>query len=367
MTYARARLLLGITCVGFWVLMSSVLLGFDLPRLFNAVSIYNVIPVSVGIYAMLSFPFDVVGGYILPKRYGRWPYTYQRWFWGWLKGAVVQAALLVLLNLVLWQGLATLPLLGQILLLIVLQLVLAFFQPILAFLIGSMTPLNSAGRVQVWQSNDVGFTGGVSLTGQSIVPEKWTVSLEEAPLKWLYDRRDLLAAHPMNAFGAIAAMIFNTLGFVVVTIGFDLGYTQAGDWLTLVTGCTLWSFLGVLVLPLISQRAVLALDGVSCRQLTQAEQIAVGQASGQAIKQLDSWQDEEPARHRWIQTIFHPLPSVQQRQAVMASGTNGPAWGLWHVARRALYYSWPLMNLLNRAVHCNVGRPDLWVFLPAEG
>ena len=39
----------------------------------------------------------------------------------------------------------------------------------------------------------------------------------------------------------------------------------------------------------------------------------------------------------------------------------------WHLARTALYLSHAGLSLLPRAVHCNAGRPELWVYLPSDG
>jgi hypothetical protein len=36
------------------------------------------------------------------------------------------------------------------------------------------------------------------------------------------------------------------------------------------------------------------------------------------------------------------------------------------VARTALPMSWCCLGLLGRAVHCNAGRPELWVLLPTD-
>ena len=38
----------------------------------------------------------------------------------------------------------------------------------------------------------------------------------------------------------------------------------------------------------------------------------------------------------------------------------------WHAARMTLYVSWACMGMLVRAVHSNVGRPELWVMLPTD-
>jgi hypothetical protein len=36
------------------------------------------------------------------------------------------------------------------------------------------------------------------------------------------------------------------------------------------------------------------------------------------------------------------------------------------VARHALYLAWGALSPLARAVHCNVGRPALWVVWPGD-
>ena len=51
-------------------------------------------------------------------------------------------------------------------------------------------------------------------------------------------------------------------------------------------------------------------------------------------------------------TVKDTLPNVQRFVA-------------GNLARSNLYYSWASFTLLGRAVHCNVGRPSLWVFPPS--
>ena len=38
----------------------------------------------------------------------------------------------------------------------------------------------------------------------------------------------------------------------------------------------------------------------------------------------------------------------------------------WNTARTALFLSWASLGLLSRAVHCNCGRPALWVLFPGD-
>ncbi len=40
--------------------------------------------------------------------------------------------------------------------------------------------------------------------------------------------------------------------------------------------------------------------------------------------------------------------------------------GFWNVARTTLFLSWACGGFLARAVHCNIGRPELWVLFPTD-
>ena len=120
---------------------------------------------------------------------------------------------------------------------------------------------------------------------------------------------------------------------------------------------TLWSFLGLLVLPTPSRRGVADID----RSL-----LAAGcsrAAMERTIRQLDDLQDREQERPPVIEAIFHPVPSVESRlRGPHATGIRGA----WDAARTAVYLSSAGLGLLGRAVHCNCGRQSLWAFLPID-
>ena len=64
-----------------------------------------------------------------------------------------------------------------------------------------------------------------------------------------------------------------------------------------------------------------------------------------------------------IQTIFYPIPSAALRLRRLEKTYLRFVPG--NLARNNLSYSWATLRLLGRAVHCNVGRPELWVFPPS--
>jgi hypothetical protein len=134
--------------------------------------------------------------------------------------------------------------------------------------------------------------------------------------------------------------------------------TTASGVLTTVAGFTLWSFVGLLLLPSASRPGVLAADAFA-RAAAVPEPVLA-----RTVRLVDRLQDDEPERPRLVETIFHPIPSVRNRLAQRA--VSQPQHGAWQAARIALFLSWAGGGLLARAVHCNAGRPELWVLLPGD-
>ncbi len=372
MTYAKARLKLGIITVGFWVVLASLFLAFNVSgNLFASISIYQLLTGVISTYILLSLPFDVWGGFILPRKFNRSSASFFSWFKTWAKGCFSQAIILFAGGYALFSWFhAVDSLVLRLAFIIGIQLIFALFQKPIAFLVGSFNVESNQNHLieNSWNSQDIGFTGGVTLIGQIIYPAHW---LKQFPhresLLWISKRRDDLVNGFANWMGCLVAIGFNTVGAALILVIGSLTFRSPSDWLTFILFTTLWSFLGVLILPSLNQKTVLKLDQRSINGQATASIAAI--ESG--VKNLDAWQDEEPSRQPWIQAIFHPIPSVSQRLATLKEHNSSilekNVFYPWHVARRALFFSWPLMGLLNRAVHCNVGRPDLWVFLPSEG
>lgn len=107
MTYARARLWLGISCVGTMVVVSVLLLLFRVPahllatgRMSFGTEVAQLVAVLFG-YAFLSGPFDFFGGYILPKEYERSTLRFPRFLGRWLRGVILHSTILLLIALAL--------------------------------------------------------------------------------------------------------------------------------------------------------------------------------------------------------------------------------------------------------------------------
>jgi len=62
--------------------------------------------------------------------------------------------------------------------------------------------------------------------------------------------------------------------------------------------------------------------------------------------------------------VFYPIPSAQERLRALGKAPALPVIG--NVARTNLFLSLATLTLLGRCVHCNAGRPELWVFPPSD-
>jgi len=395
-TYARARLLLGISAVGTSVLLALTLLAFGLPArlLSNAPtqSVWLATASLSAVFVMLFVAFllfDLIGG----AWFVRTRSTPSVWLMRWARGAGVQlaawtcsAALLMCgaraVAAVRGASAATEPTVDVWLvctgIFVALQCALVALRWPIARLVASLpvvrTPahLSDAARrvgldpaqVQCVAASDEGFVGGWTglLSRTLIVPERWAsmpdVELDAALMRRLETRKS--GAHTR---GLIAAIAWNTTGFAIALVASGANPATAAGVLTIAACMTLWAFLGVLVLPTPSRRAVYAIDQSASKRSGAA-------AMRGAIERLDRWQDDEPVRSKGVETIFHPVParSLRMERLGRPSAADGGIriWHLHNVARHALWLNWGAMTPISRAVHCNVGRPSLWVLFPGD-
>jgi hypothetical protein len=124
---------------------------------------------------------------------------------------------------------------------------------------------------------------------------------------------------------------------------------------------TIWQFIGLLILPTLNRNAVRALES-EMRSKGFGKDILTN-----LNLQTSALQDGEISRSKWVEAIFHPLPSVERREAIeQKESTNSSPLEAWHVVRMMLYLSITCGGILHRAVHCNIGRPDLWILAPTD-
>ncbi len=348
MSYARSRLWLGITGVGTWVTIAFAGIYWQWGSHWQDIGGAAALAVFVSIYALVQAPFDYLGGVLLP----RWHSRPQTTFRGWARGVAVQALLWWMASMLLYSAGASAGLPGATAAMAMLMMMLIVGQGWIARLVADLQPREEIDATQVLESRDPAFVGGwvgIGPARKLLLPAAWN----EATRAVQHTRRHAALRQGTRSTGLLAAFTFNVTGLAVscaLTPG--AGFASPGEYLHLVFGFTLWSFLGLLTLPSISRPAVFLADREAERQGLDWET---------AARRLDQLQDDEPARAVWIERIFHPVPSVNARLA-----RPRPRWGAWQAARLALYLSWPVPGLLARSVHCNAGRPDLWVLFPGD-
>lgn len=374
--YGRARLWLGITGVGTVVTLSALTLawgklyGYREGADMGFGSQVARLSWFFGIYALVQLPFDFLGGYWLPKRFGRAFPNLLMFVGGLFRGVVVHGSLLLLAAIIImvagrYGGVAGSVIAGLAIsfLLLSLRVPIAFMMSPMGLIADSST---SVGRDAILKAFDVkvsdeGFTGGVVGVIRprwQLLPIRWRAVLGSEGFELAVARRNIAVKTGSWYRGRAISLLFTTIGFLGASLlvgskdlGTAWGTIQYSLWFSL------WSFLGLLTLPTLSRRGVMEID-----QKLQSEGYSVESIRANT-ELLDRLQDGEPTRPSLVETIFHPVPSVENRLGLAGSPN---AVGYWDVARTSIYLSIAGIGLLGRAVHCNCGRPALWVFLPTE-
>ncbi len=375
MSYARARLWLGICGVGTVVVLCVLTLAFRLPALLPRTDTQPLWRDAVALtavlfaYAALQGAFDFFGGHILPTEYGRTRVRFGTFLAGWLRGVVAHSLILLSVGLALIVAARAGGFWGTSGAFLLISLVLLAAQTIFAGLVGGIrcrrggnSGMSEATAVTLAGSDSAYFTGGIAgVPGFEtlVVPARWQKVF--SPEEWaliLRRRSGSLTTGARNR-GLALALGFNTIGFALAC-ALSGGTASVAGLVSTSLWFTLWSFVGLLVLPTPSQQGVFATDAFA---RARGEDTAT---LSEVIRKLDRDQDDEPARPDGVERIFHPLPSVERRLARLSAPETAAAPGAWHAARMAIYLSWAGMSFLSRAVHCNAGRPDAWVFLPSD-
>lgn len=374
MSYARARLWLGISGVGMLVLLCLIALVFRAPmRLLHTGDQPlwrdgGELAAVLFVYAAVQGAFDFFGGHILPTEYGRSAARFGTFFRGWLRGVVAHSTILLLIGLCVIGATRAGGFWGATGAFLAISVFLIAAQMLLAELIGGFgyrvsddTVSSEPVPVVLASSGGAYFTGGIAgLPGREriVVPARWKDTLPEQEWGVLLRRRYAAMATNTRTYGLALALGFNLTGF---TFAYALagGAGSVAGMVTTSLWFTLWSFLGLLILPTPSQKGVFVADGFTLARGENPDALAA------VIRKLDSEQDDEPVRPGGVERVFHPIPSVARRLARFADSSR-PTSGAWHAARMAIYLSWAGMSFLSRAVHCNAGRPDAWVFLPSD-
>lgn len=380
MTYARARLWLGITGVGSLVTLACAALATDLPQqwLSNEIAvsdtqILELACFTLGFVAALT-PLDFLGGFWLPRTYKKSTTSFGAWLSDYLPAVAWQSILFIafgLLTLLLSQSLGLTGTICSIVVATMTCWVTRTWMIMRRQTLSEQTTSRVKAAVELTQQlgiktapvvvtdhRDIGYTGGIIGFGRQskvVIPTQWTKFPTEH-LATVIARRSIAISQGSYQRGLILAFLWNISGFLICTLLPNAGASTVAQLATTICGFTLWSFVGLLILPTVSRNASLKIDHLLNQAGFASEQIV------ETANRLDQLQDGEPERSAWIEAIFHPVPNVSSRNSKPPTGRVEA----WNVARTTLFFSWACLGLLSRAVHCNVGRPELWTMLPTD-
>jgi hypothetical protein len=352
---ARSRLWLGIANVGFWVLAACGGLYWLVGR-GGTVSDWRA-GLFIGVAAVVAQAgFDWIGGWRLMPRPRPTAAAFLR---RWVSGVFGHTLVLAGVGLLSYASFAVSS--GFALAVFVASLALALGRRHLLRLIGGASLANIARDERIEISavvDDPAFTGGIVGFGRragSVLPARWRESLPESALAVESRRREWQIAKALPGRALLLILSWNLLGASVGTIVLGLPDRAPADAL-LGHACwmTLWAFASLLVLPVLSGSAVLAADRAAADS---------GLKVRDWITRFPGLVGEDGSARGAVQTIFYPIPSAAMRLQALHDAPAGFVPG--NLARSNLYYSWATLTLLGRAVHCNVGRPALWVFPPS--
>jgi hypothetical protein len=352
---ARRRLGLGITNVGSWVLAATAVLGWLAWGRGGSTS--WVLPVfALGSIAVQAI-FDGVGGWWLMPMPRPSPSGFLR---VWIRGVIVHSVVLVAAGTVAllslrWTG-------GFCAGVAVSSVLLAVGRQWIQRGVGGgriRKEVLDGGQVAwVGDVSDPAFTGGIIGFGRRagiLLPEGWIHRVPRSELAVeIYRRRwQIRQGLPVRAF--LLLLMWNLLGVWIGEIVLDWGRLPSGHALIgLACWMTLWTFVSLLSLPVLSRGTVQAADRAAAD---------AGMDPRGWIRLFPGITGEDGNPRAALQNIFYPIPSAELRLRTLGESRAGV--GLGNLARGNLYQSLAGLTLLGRAVHCNVGRPALWVFPPS--
>ena len=379
LTYARARLYLGAFAVGTLTVLAGLALLLGLPERWwpsePGPFARDVLAwaVAVAVHAAVLAPFDLFAGSLIPRAYGRTAEPLGAFLARWARGAVRHGVALTAVGALVMASARAAGGWGALAAFVALSRALLAGQPGVAAAVAgwrvrrlpasSATGALGSGALayDAPQPHVTGGAYGLPFRTRWVVPGRWTSEPERVALDAQSVRRAWIERSGARDRGVLLALAWNALPLVLVLVvwGAPVAAADVVRWALL---ATVWSFVGLLVLPTPSRRAVLDADAAARAHGVDAARLTA------ALEHLDLDQDDEPERSAGVETIFHPIPGLRRRTALLAATVPPPVSGTsaWHAARVALYTSWASAGFLGRAVHCNLGRPEVWVFLPSD-
>ena len=353
---ARRRLILGILNVGFWVIVSAagllLILGGAMARLESG----DLLKVFCGALTVQSL-FDVVGGTFLMPPNDR---ASRRFLLPWVRGVLTHSFLLgASATLCYWNF----KLSGGCCPAVLVSTLALFFlrRHILRFVANVRTHESSLAGCTVLAANstDPSFTGDTCGIGRSavvLIPDHWKTFLSDAQIKTVTQRRLWQIENNLPARALLTSTCWSLVGCQAGAL--VLGFAERSPEEAVLLQClwmTLWGFFGLLILPTFSRASVFGADRATAARGFDVESW---------IRAFPSITGEDGNAKKLVQRVFYPIPSAEERLLGLVKEPRLPILG--NVARTNLFLSLATLTILGRCVHCNAGRPELWVFPPTD-
>ena len=353
---AQRRLILGITNVGFWVAASIACLAWIsiLPE--GSINHLRLFKIVLGTLTIQSV-FDFVGGAVLipPPRA-----AYPQFFRIWSRGMLVHSALLCGTGFLSYYSYQLAN--GFYLSVTAASLCLFFFRrQILYWVSGARTRPAPFGGSLGWEvdSSDPSFTGGTTGIGpwaMFLLPASWKTKLTAEQSQTVIDRRLWEIRNNLPARSLLISLSWNLAGCKIGAVLLGLSGRPVEEAIIMQSSwMTLWGFLALLLLPSFSRSSVFGADRAA---------LAHGRDARDWIKKFPSLTGEDGNSKTVIQRVFYPIPSSVER--LQSIENPRPTVALGNIARSNLFLSLATLTILGRCVHCNVGRPELWIFPPSD-
>lgn len=387
-TFARRRLHLGITGVGatvilaagwLWLLLSGRVALPASWRVLDGAPTWLALPLTAGAlvfvvyvaHALLLLPVEFAGGTIVTRE------RPSRAAWGaaWLRGVAVLAIVASACAAAIAAGGVAFGAFGLVAGVACGAIALLAAQGAMARAVAALevrpadATLRAAARaagiaegdLRVIRGADSAFVGGwIGLWRSRLwIPARWLEPAHRAVLDVQLVRREYQQSSGARGFGLWSAALWPAAGTALLVPSLPWAPTDATFWLALPAVSTLWSFVGALVLPSATRRATYAADAAASWRFGRERVIA-------AIRVLDLWQDDEAERPPAVEAIFHPVPARGNRERALYAETQERGRSAHQQARLALYAALAAGSVMGRVVHCNAGRPTLWVVYPGD-
>lgn len=353
---AKHRLLLGISNVGFWVI--AALLGLVWRTSLGASPLTRA-DLFKGMIAGLAVQavFDLAGGIVFMPAMRA---ASQGGLRLWLRGVFVHSGLLCSVGVLSYWSFRLSDGFCLSLVLSSLGLFLCRKQ-ILGLVSGVRVREAMVSGAAGWSadSQDPSFTGGTVGTGRKakiLFPGPWQMKLTGGQMHTLIQRRlwEIRKDLPKRSFFFV--LLWNLAGCRTGSVFLELpGRLPESALVLQFCWMTLWGFLGLLLLPSLSRSTVFAADRAAA---------ASGCDIDDWIHEFPNITGEDGNGRTLLQRVFYPIPSAQERLVYLEKLPVLPVIG--NVARTNLFLSLATLTFLGRCVHCNVGRPELWVFPPSD-